>query len=140
MAAVFRVVEAGLENCPDDAGLNFELGRARVQAGQWREAVAPLERAVALDRYNPTAAVELVALQFRLEQPREAERVMRETLARDPDLAPMLEFLVRFHVRNGEQAEAAAALTRLAQAPNNATALTNARREFSARFGTADGG
>ncbi|MCC5025596.1 MAG: tetratricopeptide repeat protein [Candidatus Synoicihabitans palmerolidicus] len=105
LAEVFRVVEAGVASCPDDAGLNYEWGRARVQAGELREAVDPLKRAVALDPYNQTAAVELVALWFRVEEPERAEAEMTAALGRDGDYAPMLEFLVRFHVRGGRREE-----------------------------------
>lgn len=135
LAMVFRVVEAGLAQCPDDAGLNYEWGRALVQQERLTEAVGPLERAVALDPYNQTAALELVAVWFRLGEPERAETELLAALERDPDFAPLLEFLVRFHVRGGRRAEAAVALERLAAAPNSTDALRNARQEFTARFG-----
>ncbi len=135
LAAVLAMVEAGLERCPQDAGLNYERGRALVQAERLREAIGPLQRAVALDPYNQTAAVELVALWFRLEEEEKAEAELVAALGRDPDFAPLLEFLVRFHVRGGREAEARAALERLERAPNHEAALANARREFIARFG-----
>lgn len=129
-----RVVEQGVAACPEDAGVNFELGRTLVQVGALREAVDPLVKAVALDPYNQTAAVELVALWFRLDEPAKAEAEMQAALGRDGDFAPMLEFLVRFHVRAGRRAEAEAALARLARAPHGEEALASARAEFAQRF------
>ena len=132
---VMAMAKAGLERCPDDAGLNYEWGRSLVQAGRLAEAVAPLERAVERDGYNQTAALELVALWFRLEEAGKAEAVLVAALERTPDFAPLLEFLVRFQVRAGREPEARAALERLARAPNHEAALVNARKEFTDRFG-----
>ena len=50
--AALRMVAAAAERFPEDPGLLGLQGRLLVDQGQWQEAVAPLERASALDPHD----------------------------------------------------------------------------------------
>ncbi|NBU41998.1 MAG: tetratricopeptide repeat protein, partial [Planctomycetia bacterium] len=50
--AALRMVTAASERFPEDPGLLGLRGRLLVDQGQWQEAVAPLERAAALDPHD----------------------------------------------------------------------------------------
>jgi tetratricopeptide (TPR) repeat protein len=95
---------------PDRVSTHLALGRALAQSGQGPEAKAAIDRALALDPDRAVAADAAEALEEGRVQ--EAEKALREQLAKQPDDPLALRLLSRVAMESGRRAAAIRLLER----------------------------
>lgn len=128
-----RWVEPARENCRRALALSDRiasvyrtLGMIENGAGNHREAVRALDRALELEPANAAACVELGGAYEAMGRPEEAEAIYRKAANLHPSDWPSLNHLGLFYYRQGRYPEAAPQFLRAIElAPENNSAHTN---------------
>ena len=134
-AARSRILDQGLRQCPNDAGLHFERGLERVTAGQFETAVSSFQTAIRLSPEKVPAYFQLALVLFRLGRPEEAAAALETALVHEPDYGPGLQALIHYRITQHQAAPAAALLAQAQRLGLNGTAFTELAQDYERVFG-----
>lgn len=110
-----RIYRELLETSPDEAGLLMNLGMALAMGGREPEAIAPLERAIALDRGLVPAHLFLGSSYLAVDQPAKAIPPLERAAAARPSDIEHRRMLAQAHVAAGRATDALTHLRKITE-------------------------
>lgn len=135
-AGAARLVAAGLQKCPDSAGLHLMRARQLRDSGRPTEAIAAFQAAIGFRPNEADAYLELATTLFRLERVGEGVPWLERGLAAEPEHPPTLALLALHAIGTGDPVAARGWMERVHRQPRvPAEQVAKLRAAFQAQFG-----